>query len=73
MSPRVFQVPDHNPNLRLSRGEPGDLAARADQQGVLDDARQSQERSPGMRDDLPDGIEQQEAQPLRPGSPEISG
>jgi hypothetical protein len=61
------------PILRLSWDQTGDLAARADQQGVLDDARQPQERPPGMRDDLPDGIEQQEAQPLRPGGPEISG
>jgi hypothetical protein len=39
----------------------------------LDDSRQPQERSPGMRDDLPDGIEEPEAQPFRAGGPEISG
>ncbi len=33
----IMQVRQRFPNLRLSWGEPGDLAARADQQGMLDD------------------------------------
>jgi hypothetical protein len=40
---------------------------------MLQGAREAQEGLPGMRHDLSDGVEEQEAQPLRAGGPEISG
>ncbi len=71
---RIHPFPHRDyPNLRLSGGQPGDLAPRPDEQGVLQGAREPQERPSGMRDDLPDGVEQQEPETLRPGGPEISG
>jgi hypothetical protein len=40
---------------------------------MVEDGREAQERSPRMRHDLPDGVEQQESEPFRAGGPEISG
>jgi hypothetical protein len=40
---------------------------------MLKGAREPQERPPGVRDDLPDGVEEQESQPLRPGGAKLSG
>jgi hypothetical protein len=49
------------------------MVPHSDQQRVLDCSGQPKERPAGMGDDFPHRIEQQEAQPLRPGGPEISG
>ncbi len=40
---------------------------------MLKGGREPQERLPRMCDDLPDGVEEQEAQPLGPGGAKSSG
>lgn len=40
---------------------------------MLEHPREPQERLPGMGDNLPDGVEEQEPQPFRPRGPEVSG
>jgi len=70
---RQCQDSSGSPNLRLGRSLPDDFPADPDQEGVLENSREPQERPPGMRDDLPDGVEEQEPQPFRAGGPEIAG
>ena len=62
-----------NPNLRLSRGENGDPLPHRHHERVLEGPSEPQEGLPGMAHDLPNGVEQQEPEPLRPGGREISG
>ena len=64
---------ERDPILRLSRGKPSDLAPHPDEEGVLEGSGEPQDRSPRMRHDLPDSVEEQEAEPLRSGGSEISG
>jgi hypothetical protein len=40
---------------------------------MLERGREPQERPPPMCDDLPDSVEKEKPQPLRPGGPGISG
>ncbi len=69
-----FNCPSIAPSLPLAPGVRCALTRpHPTEQGMLQGGREPQEVPAGVRDNLPGGVEEQEAEPHRPGGPEISG